>query len=92
MNEELGTSVTYDLGKPEILMRHERTEAVPDSLKVRIFAIGYRAIYRGGDVHLASHHTEYRWVGKKDVEVALLFSGGWRTGVAEYISSNEKSS
>src|SRR4051812_19803206 len=52
IREELGEEVKYKLGDPIIFMRHERTEAVPDNPKSRIFGIGYVAEYQGGEVKL----------------------------------------
>ena len=43
IREELGDSIRYTLGKPEIMMRHERIEQSPGNPTVRIFAVGYRA-------------------------------------------------
>lgn len=85
MIEEVGSGVRFELQKPSIFMRHERTEVVSGSPVVRIFAIGYRAIYLGGAIELRSHHTDFRWVDVKNLSAADLFTGGWKVGVEEYL-------
>lgn len=86
VREELGTSVSYKLGKPIVFMRHERREAMmPKRPKVRIFAIGYQAKFLGGDIKLSPEHTEYLWVSTKRFDPKRYFKGGWLKGVQEYL-------
>jgi 8-oxo-dGTP pyrophosphatase MutT (NUDIX family) len=87
IREELGDDVQYALGKPEIMMRHERVEQSPGNPTVRIFAIGYRAVLDGGDITLSPRHTEFLWVNQKTFEANKYFTGGWLKGVQEYQKS-----
>ncbi|MEK7063356.1 MAG: NUDIX domain-containing protein [Patescibacteria group bacterium] len=84
MTEEVGPDITYQLGKPEILMRHERVEAATGQ-PVRIFAVGYRARCTGGEPRLSNHHTEHKWVDPKTFKPEDYFEGGWLKGVQEYL-------
>ncbi len=83
MSEELGESVTYKLGKPEVFMRHERVEDAPGNPTVRIFALGYTAKLTGGEVRLSDHHVKMEWVSK-DFKADDYFTGGWLKGVEDY--------
>ena len=86
MKEELGQSIKYKPGKPVIFMRHERKENMPGGRKkARIFAIGYKAIYKGGDIKLSKRHTEYKWVPVDKFNPKKYFAGGWLCGVQEYL-------
>ena len=85
VKEELGEGVIYTLGKPEVLMRHERVQDGTGET-ARIFAVGYSAKYESGEVALGEHHTEVKWVDKKDFKPEDYFTGGWLKGVKEYLS------
>ena len=86
IKEELGGAIKYNLGKPIIFMRHERTERMSHGPnKARIFAIGYEASYSGGKISLASHHTKSEWVTIKTFVPEKYFKGGWLAGVKEFI-------
>lgn len=93
MREELGGDVTYAIGKPVVLMRHERVEHVLTGLPadkrsdptVRIFAVGYEGTLTGGDIHLSPLHTEMLWVDPKTFKPEDYFTGGWLKGVKEYL-------
>ncbi|PIR46737.1 MAG: hypothetical protein COV07_02630 [Candidatus Vogelbacteria bacterium CG10_big_fil_rev_8_21_14_0_10_45_14] len=82
--EELGDDVSYKLGSPILNMRHERVENIEGDPTIRIFAVGYDAKYFEGEVRLASHHTEYKWVDIKEIKPEEYFEGGWLSGVIEY--------
>jgi len=86
MREELGNDFKYDLGRPEIFMRHERLEILPDGdrEKRRIFAIAYEAKYLGGEIKLGESHERYEWVDLKTFRPEDYFTGGWLKGVKEY--------
>ncbi len=86
MAEELGANFQYKLGKPIVFMRHERTESVEGNPTVRIFAVGYQAKFLGGEIKLASHHTEILWVDIKTGKPEDYFTGGWLRGVQEYLT------
>lgn len=86
MSEELGNDFTYKLGNPIAFMRHERKESTPGNPKVRIFAIGYPAIFQEGAIHLSSHHTEELWVDPNTFHPEDYFTGGWLKGIQEYIA------
>lgn len=85
MSEELGDDFKYKLGEPVVLMRHERVESVPGNPKVRIFAVGYRAVLTEGKVEIRSHHTQMLWVDPKNFDPKKYFTGGWLKGVEEYL-------
>lgn len=85
MSEELGNEVKFKLGKPVVFMRHERVENWPGNPTIRIFAVGYQANYEGGEIHLASHHKQMKWVDIKDFKPESYFTGGWLKGVQEYL-------
>jgi ADP-ribose pyrophosphatase YjhB (NUDIX family) len=86
MKEELGESVQYRLEDPIVMMRHERDEilATGEREKRRIFAIGYRAQYLGGDIVLGTNHEKFEWVSVETFEPEKYFTGGWLNGVKEY--------
>lgn len=86
MKEELGESVQYRLEDPIVMMRHERDEilATGEREKRRIFAIGYRAQYLGGDIDLGTNHEKFEWVSIATFEPEKYFTGGWLRGIKEY--------
>ncbi|MBM3256739.1 MAG: NUDIX domain-containing protein [Candidatus Liptonbacteria bacterium] len=84
--EELGSEVQYVLGKPVVYMRHERKEAAPGNPTVRIFALGYKAAFEGGDIRLSARHPEMQWVDKHTFKPEAYFTGGWLKGVQEYLA------
>jgi ADP-ribose pyrophosphatase YjhB (NUDIX family) len=88
MVEELGSGVKYTLGKPTVFMRHERDEilASGERQKRRIFAIGYPAVYTGGQITLGKNHEKFEWVPMATFKPADYFTGGWLKGVEEYIA------
>ena len=88
ISEELGTNITYKLGKPIVFMRHERVEKAPGNPTVRIFAIGYQATLENGEVEMTSHHTDMRWVDIRDFKPEDHFTGGWLKGIQEYLELN----
>jgi hypothetical protein len=87
IKEELGDSVEYILGKPVTFMRHERNEVLSsgERSKRKIFAIGYQATYKSGDIKLGKNHERYEWLPVKTVEPKDYFTGGWLKGVEEYL-------
>lgn len=87
MTEEIGDDVEYSVeDRPEVLMRHERIEAVPGNPTVRIFGIGYRAEWKSGEPKLSPAHTEMQWVNLDDFSPEKYFTGGWLKGVEEYLT------
>ncbi len=85
MSEELGDGVKYKLGKPVVHLRHERVENAPGNPTVRIFAVGYKAEYEGGEIKLPSHHKQMLWVDMNNFKPEDYFTGGWLNGVKEYL-------
>jgi 8-oxo-dGTP pyrophosphatase MutT (NUDIX family) len=87
VREELGSSIHYTLGEPVVFMRHERDEILADAKKGkrRIFAIGYKALYQGGDIALGKNHELHEWVQLKTFKPETYFTGGWLLGVKEYM-------
>ncbi|HUD81691.1 MAG TPA: NUDIX domain-containing protein [Patescibacteria group bacterium] len=84
--EELGPTVRYQLGDPEVFFRVERQEHGLDGQLVRIFAIGYDAKFEGGDVGLGDHHDKMEWVNVNSFKPEDYFTGGWLIGVKEYLA------
>ncbi len=88
MKEELGNDFKYSYGEPAVFFRVEREEHGLDNKKVRIFAIGYDALFDGGAVKLGDHHDKYEWVDIKTFEPKDYFVDGWLDGVQEYLSKD----
>src|SRR3989338_3529454 len=61
LREELGDDVHYELGEPVVFFRHERIEA-SSGQPVRIFGVGYRATWIGGEIKISELHTQSEWV------------------------------
>lgn len=87
MHEELGEQVKYELGRPMTFFRVERVEQLQEGgeMPVRIFAVGYEAHYKGGEITLGKNHDEYRWVDVHDFKPETLFEGGWLVGLQTYL-------
>jgi 8-oxo-dGTP pyrophosphatase MutT (NUDIX family) len=85
MNEELGDDIKYSVGEPTVFIRVERNEHGLNNQKVRIFAIGYEALYEGGEVQLGDHHDKYEWVDINTFKPEDYFVDGWLEGVKEYL-------
>ncbi|MEK7582897.1 MAG: NUDIX domain-containing protein [Patescibacteria group bacterium] len=85
MLEELGNEITYDIGKPVVFFRHERTEASLGQ-HVRIFAIGYEGKFLKGEIKLSEIHTQSEWVDIATFKPEDYFTGGWLVGVQEYLT------
>jgi ADP-ribose pyrophosphatase YjhB (NUDIX family) len=85
MREELGPDVRYELGDPCVFFRVERAEHGLNGQMVRIFAVGYDATYKGGKIRLGDHHDQMKWVDVKTFQPEKYFTGGWLTGVQEYL-------
>ena len=90
MLEELGNEIQYEIGKPLVLMRHQRIEQVPGNPTVRIFAIGYGGVLNKGAIHLSKRHPEMSWVDPRDFKPEKYFKGGWLKGVQEYLNIRNK--
>ncbi len=90
MQEELGDAVRYEVTStaPEILFRVERLEHGSQQM-VRIFALGYTAKYLGGEIKLGDHHDQMEWVDVKTFNPEDYFTGGWLTGIQEYIAKQK---
>jgi 8-oxo-dGTP pyrophosphatase MutT (NUDIX family) len=86
ISEELGSDVKYELGKPEVFFRVERTEHDENPRTVHIFGIGYEAIYRAGEIRLDDHHDKFEWVSVKDFQPENYMTTGWLEGIQEYLA------
>lgn len=89
MKEEIGEHVTYTLGAPIVMMRHERVEQEPGTESkpaIRIFAVGYEAELREGEPHLGEHHVEMKWVDIGTFKPEEHFTGGWLKGVQDFLA------
>ncbi len=86
MSQETGDDVVYELGKPLLFFRHERVEASEGSPIVRIFAVGYSAIWKSGEIKTSERHTEFFWADPKTFKPEDYFKGGWLKGVEEYMA------
>lgn len=93
MSEEIGDDVTYKLGNPVVMMRHERVEELKGDATdptIRIFAIGYEATLESGEPSMGDHHIEMKWVDIDTFEPEKYFTGGWLKGVQEYLAIKRK--
>lgn len=90
IHEEIGKDVVYTIGEPAVFFRVEREESDLDGQTVRIFAIGYEAEYKGGEIQLGRHHDRYEWVDVNDFRPEDYFVGGWLTGIREYLEKNRR--
>ncbi len=88
IKEELGADVRYLLGQPSVFFRVERREAGLNGKLVRIFAIGYEAVYIDGEVKLGDHHDRLDWVDINTFKPEEYFKGGWENGIQDYLSKN----
>lgn len=84
MKEEVGEDFKYTVGEPVVFFRVEREENALNNQKVRIFAVGYEAEYKAGEVQLGDHHDKYEWVSADSFNPSDYFTGGWLEGVKEY--------
>ena len=83
--EELGGEVKYQLGEPKVFFRVERQEDDRQGQTVRIFGVGFEAQYSGGVIKLGQHHDRMEWVDFTTFQPDQYFTGGWLTGVQEYL-------
>lgn len=90
ISEELGNDIQYTVGKPIVFMRHQRIEQSEVNPTVRIFAVGYEGILKGGEIKLSKRHSEMLWVGLNDFKPENYFKGGWLKGVHEYLDIRKK--
>lgn len=86
MSQEVGIEVQYEVGKPLLFLRHERAEASLGNPTVRIFAVGYPATWKSGEIRLSERHTEMLWADPKTFKPEDYFKGGWLKGVQEYLA------
>jgi ADP-ribose pyrophosphatase YjhB (NUDIX family) len=85
MKEELGEAVKYSKPKQNgVFFRVERLEQGLNR-KVRIFAIGYEAEYKGGEITLGKHMNDYKWVDLDNFNPDEYLKGGWLKGVKDYL-------
>jgi len=54
---------------------------------VRLFGVGYEAIYAGGNIRLGQHHNQMEWVDVNTFQPETFFTGGWLIGVQEYLEA-----
>lgn len=92
LREELGGAVEYQLGEPKVFFRVERAEHGLEGQMVRIFAVGYEAVYKGGEIELGAHHDRMEWVDIKTFKPENYFTGGWLKGVQEYLNLTDSNS
>jgi hypothetical protein len=86
INEALGGDVFYELGQPAVSFKLERQEHNLNGRTVCIFGIGYEAKYIAGEITLGEHHDQIEWVDIPTFKPEDYFTGGWLTGVNEYLS------
>ena len=86
MSQELGDNLKYTIGKPVVLMRHQRIEASLGSPTVRIFAVGYEGKFESGEIKTSERHPEFLWIDVDRFKPEDYFTGGWLKGVQEYLS------
>lgn len=82
---ELGVEFTYKLGDIKTLMRVERIEHGRDGQKVRIFAVGYEAFYKSGEINLASYLESYEWINIRTTNLdTYKDDSGWVDKLKDY--------
>lgn len=86
MLEELGDEIKYEVGKPLVMMRHERVEDAPGNPTIRIFAVGYEATLLKGEPKLSDLFNESMWADIKTFQPEKYLAGGWLKGVQEYLA------
>jgi hypothetical protein len=78
ITEELGNELKYQLGDIKTTFRVEREEVGRNGDKVRIFGLGYEAVYLGGDILLGEFHDKYEWIDLKSVDLEnYKTDSGW---------------
>jgi 8-oxo-dGTP pyrophosphatase MutT (NUDIX family) len=82
--EELGPEAKYEVGEPKVFFRVQRKEESTRE-QVRIFAVGYDAKYLSGEIKLGNHHDKMEWVNINNFKPEEYFTGGWLSGVQEYL-------
>ena len=86
MQEELGSEVKFSLASPNgVFFRVERKEHGLGGKKVRIFAVGYDSKYLSGKIQLGDHHDQMKWVDISSFDPGIYFTGGWLSGIKEYL-------
>ena len=91
MSEELGDEIKYRVGKPIVLMRHERVESASGNPTVRIFAVGYEGIFESGEIKLSERHSGMKWMDISNFKPEDYFKGGWLKGVQEFLEIKRES-
>jgi len=86
MFEELGNEIKYEVGKPLVMIRHERVEDAPGNPTIRIFAVGYGATLLKGEPKLSDLFTEGMWADIKTFQPEKYLAGGWLKGVQDYLA------
>ena len=89
IQEELGDDFKYSVGEPTVFFRVARKEQYLNNQEVRIFAVGYDAIYESGEVYLGEHHDKYEWVDIESFKPEEYFVDGWLEGVQEYLTKQK---
>jgi 8-oxo-dGTP pyrophosphatase MutT (NUDIX family) len=84
VREEIGSEIKYELGDPKVFFRVEREEYSTKDL-VHIFAIGYEGMLVKGKPVVGEYHDKFEWVDVAMFKPEDYFTGGWLTGVQEYI-------
>jgi 8-oxo-dGTP pyrophosphatase MutT (NUDIX family) len=88
IREELGENVKYSEPKlTSTFFQVSRMEETGELQKqeVKIFAIGFEAEYRGGEIDLGRDHEELKWVDVRDFEPLKLQDNDWMRGVEDYL-------
>lgn len=88
LSEELGDNIRYDVGEFKTIFQVTRHEHSLDQ-EVQILALGYAATYLGGEIKLGDHHDKMEWVDMRTFKPEDYFTGGWLTGVQNYLNHNE---
>ena len=84
IREELGEAVAFKLGEPKAFFRVARREARTGE-QVQIFAVGFEADYKSGEIELGEHHDKFEWVDLDTFQPKEYFKGGWLQGVEAYM-------
>jgi len=88
IREELGDKVKYSGLKPTgTFFQVRRSENIggESEQEVKIFAVGFEAQYKGGEIKLSEVHDEMRWVDVGNFEPLKLQDNDWMRGVEDYL-------
>mgnify|MGYP001583747498 FL=1 len=93
VTEELGEEIKYDMGpvfhawirKPEGIGVAE----IYANSDLHIFLVGFRCIYKEGEVVFSKEHKDFKWITKQEVD-GFQFENTYKDAIKYYFQSVEK--